>query len=467
MSIRTRLTWQFTLIVASILIFFFLAIYLFYANFRKDEYYSRLTNKALTTARLLIDVQEIDHDLLKIIERNSLNALHNEKIYIFDRNNSLVYTSADDQAQEITPSLLNEIREEGRVEYTRQMNETLGLYYNEDGQEYVVIASAFDIYGRRKLVNLRFVLLIGSFICICVTFLAGRLFSGQALTPITKINQQVAGIHAGNLHTRIDEGNGQDEIAQLAINFNKMLDRIASSFQIQKNFVNNASHELRTPLAAMISQIQVGLAKDRNEGEYRELLQSVLEDAQGLKALSNGLLALALSERDKIAVKTGPVRIDEILFVARNETLKNKPDCLVDIDFTEIPEQEDYLTVDGHEGMLKTLFSNLLDNACKFSRQKQAHVIISFTETDIMVEIIDQGPGIPEEELDLIFSPFYRAENVRQLPGHGLGLSICKKIIDLHQGSIAISSELGKGSSFCIRLPHLQETPLSKQLTSY
>lgn len=455
MSIRTRLTWQFTLIVASILIFFFLAIYLFYADFRRDEYYSRLTNKALTTARLLIDVQEIDHDLLKIIERNSLNTLHNEKIYIFDRHNQLVFASADDQAPEVSPWLLNNIREEGRVEYTREMNETLGLYYNEGGQEYVVIASAFDIYGRRKLVNLRFVLLIGSFISIGVTFIAGRVFSGQALTPINKINQQVAGIHAENLHTRIDEGNGQDEIAQLAINFNKMLDRIASSFHIQKNFVNNASHELRTPLAAMISQIQVGLAKDRSREEYQQLLKSVLEDAQGLTALSNGLLALALSERDKIAVKSGPVRIDEILFMARTETLKNKPEYSVEIIFTEILEQENYLTVNGHEGMLKTLFSNLLDNACKFSHAKQAKVSLFFTETTIQVEVTDQGPGIPEEEVSLIFTPFYRADNMRQLPGHGLGLSICQKIIALHQGSIEVNSEVGKGSTFRLHLPHL------------
>lgn len=455
MSIRTRLTWQFTLIVASILIFFFAAIYLFYADFRRDEYYSRLTNKALTTARLLIDVQEIDHDLLKIIERNSLNALHNEKIYIFDRHNSLVYTSADDQAQAVSPSLLKEIREEERIEYTRGMNETLGLYYNEGGQEYVVIASAFDIYGRRKLVNLRFVLLIGSFISIGVTFLAGRLFAGQALRPIASINQQVGDIHAETLHKRVDEGNGQDEIAQLAINFNQMLDRISASLHIQKNFVNNASHELRTPLAAMISQLQVSLAKKRTEEEYRNLLQSVLEEAQSLTALSNGLLALALSERDKIAVKMTSLRVDEALFQAYNEMLKKEPAYAIVIDFSDIPEQENYLSVQAHEGMLKTLFSNLIDNACKFSDYKACQVSISFTETHVQVDISDQGPGIPAEEVELIYTPFYRAENVRRLPGHGLGLSICRKIIALHQGNLQLQTRPGIGTTFSVYLPHL------------
>ncbi|WP_017733876.1 sensor histidine kinase [Nafulsella turpanensis] len=456
MSIRARLTWQFTLIVASILSFFFLAVYLFYADFRKEEFYSRLSKKALTTARFLIDVQEIDHDLLKIIDRNSLNALHNEKIYIFDRTNQLVYSSVDEPATDIPLSLLLKTREEGRVEYTQKMNETLGLFYYEGGQEYVIIASAFDVYGRRKLVNLRFVLLIGFFVSIGVTFVAGRLFAGKALRPIANINRQVAEINAESLHKRVAEGNGQDEIAQLAINFNKMLDRIASSFYIQKNFVNNASHELRTPVAAMISQLQVGLAKERSNDEYRKLLLSVLEDAQSLAELSNGLLALAQSETDKMAVKMAPLRIDEVLFQAQHELLKKKEGCHIDISFSEIPEHEDSLTVFGHEGMLKTLFLNLLDNACKFSFDQKAMATIAFEGEKVVVRVSDEGRGIPAEDQSLIFTPFYRAENVRQLPGHGLGLSICKKIIELHGGTIDLHSLEGKGSTFSIKIPQVK-----------
>ena len=456
MSIRARLTWQFTLIVASILFLFLLAVYLFYADFRREEFYSRLSKKALTTARFLIDVQEIDHDLLKIIDRNSLNALHNEKIYIFDRQNQLVYSSVDEPATDIPLSLLLKTREEGHVEYTQRMNETLGLYYNEGGQEYVVIASAFDVYGRRKLVNLRFVLLIGFFVSTGVTFVAGRLFAGRALRPIANINQQVAGINADNLQKRIAEGNGQDEIAQLAINFNKMLDRIASSFYIQKNFVNNASHELRTPLAAMISQLQVGLAKERGQEEYRRLLQSVLEDAQSLAELSNGLLALAQSEADKMAVKMSPLRIDEVLFQAQYELLKKKEGYQVEVNFLEIPEHEASLTVLGHEGMLKTLFINLLDNACKFSPEHKAQATITFEQEAVVVRVADKGRGIPEEDWLLVFTPFFRSENVRKIPGHGLGLSICRKIIELHGGSIELKSTEGAGSTFSVHLPQVK-----------
>ncbi len=455
MTIRNRLTWKFTIIVASILIFFYIAIYFFYASFRRDEFYSRLNNKALTTARLLIDVQEIDHDLLKIIDRNSLNALHNERIYIFDHKNRIIYSSADDLTPEISSDFLKQIREEKQVEYVRNLNESLGIAYQEQGKDYVVVASAFDMYGRRKLVNLRFILLIGSFISIVVTYLAGRLFSGQALNPIIRINRQVAGISAENLHTRLDEGNRQDEIALLALNFNQMLDRITSSFELQKNFVHNASHELRTPLSAIISQIQVGLAKERTDSEYKNLLQSVLEDSQNMARLSNGLLELAQAERDKMDIKTTRLRIDEVLFSARNESIKSCPTKGIEVEFSDIPENEDYLTVQGHEGMLRTVFLNLIDNACKFSENQKAAIYISFDDRQVSISVSDQGPGIQEEDYEKIFLPFYRADNVRQLQGHGLGLSICRKIIQLHQGDIKVKSAPGQGSTFTVSLSHI------------
>lgn len=433
---------------------FFIFIYLFYADFRREEYYSRLTNKALTTARLLIEVQEIDHDLLKIIDKNALNALHNEKVVIYNQNNQVVYSSSDDRQLRVNKDVLNEIRAAKRLEWVENMNETLGITYDEGDKHYVAIASAFDIYGRRKLVNLRFILIAGSLLGIGITFAAGRLFAGQALMPIANINQQVSEIGGDNLDARVDEGNGQDEIAQLAINFNKMLGRIASAFALQKNFVHNASHELRTPLAAMISQLQVGLAKKRSDEEYVSLLQSVLEDAERLKGLSNGLLELAQAEADKMGIRMQPIRIDEALFAAQRDSMKSDKERCIELNFSELPDTEEALIVMANEGMLRTLFINLMDNACKFSPDQKANVSIAFMNGSIHLSFTDKGIGIPEEEQQKIFMPFYRSDNARKFRGHGLGLSICQKIVALHGGAIEVSSIPGKGSTFEVQLPH-------------
>lgn len=454
MSIRTRLTWQFTIIVTSILVLFFAFIYFFYADFRKEEYYSRLNTKALTTARLLIEVQEIDHDLLKIIDKNAVNVLHNEKVVIYDQNNSLIYSSTDDRELHIDTSTIQKIRKQGRVEWVHQMNETLGITYDEGNTHYVIIASAFDVYGRRKVVNLRFILVACTLLGIAITFIAGRLFAGQALRPIANINQQVSGIGGDNLDSRVDEGDAKDEIAQLAINFNKMLNRIASAFALQKNFVHNASHELRTPLAAMISQLQVGLAKERTEEEYKNLLNSVLEDAERMKGLSNGLLELAQAEADKMGIRMQPVRIDEVLFSSQRDVLKANKERSVELAFSELPDQEEALIVMANEGMLRTLFINLIDNACKFSPDSKAVVSIAFANTKVLLSFNDNGIGIPAEEQDKIFMPFYRSDNARQFRGHGLGLSICKRIVKLHGGEIHVKSEPGAGSTFEVELPN-------------
>jgi signal transduction histidine kinase len=454
MTIRTRLTWQFTIIVTSIVILFSIFIYFFYAEFRREEYYSRLEKKALTTARLLIEVQEIDQNLLRIIDQNALNALHNERILIFNLNDELIYASTDDHGLDITREQLGNIREDKNVHWIQNMNETLGLTYDEGDKHYVVIASAYDIYGRRKLVNLRFILLAGSLVSIGIAFVAGRLFSGQALRPIANINQEVSQIRGDKLDTRIATGNGTDEIAQLALNFNKMLDRIAVAFALQKNFVHNASHELRTPLASIISQIQVGLSKERSEAEYKNLLHSVLEDAQSLTRLSNGLLELAQAEADKLSMRMAPVRIDESLFSAQRDALKTDSTRCIELTFSELPENEEALTVLGHESMLRSLLLNLLDNACKFSNDQKATVDIAFSNGYVKLAVSDTGIGIPPEELENIFIPFFRTERARRFKGHGLGLSICKRIAELHGGSITVSSQLGKGSTFELRLPH-------------
>ena len=455
MSIRTRLTWQFTIIVTSILVLFFVFIYFFYADFRREEYYSRLQNKALTTARLLIEVQEIDYNLLKIIDKNALNALHNEKIIIYDQNDKLIYSSTDDSDLRVRKDVLDEIRRAKQLEWIDNLNETLGITYDEGDKHYVIVASAFDIYGRRKLVNLRFILVAGTLAGIAITFVAGRLFAGQALRPIANINQQVSGIGGDNLDSRVDEGNGQDEIAHLAINFNKMLDRIASAFALQKNFVHNASHELRTPLAAMISQLQVCLAKDRNNDEYRALLQSVLEDAERLKGLSNGLLELAQAEADKMGIRMSPLRIDETLFSAQEDLMRlSHEQRNIEVAFSELPESEEALTVMANEGMLRTLFLNLMDNACKFSPDKKAVVSIGFVDSHISLSFSDKGIGIPTEEQQKIFMPFYRSDNARQFKGHGIGLSICQKIVQLHGGEITVQSVQNEGSTFNVQLPN-------------
>ncbi len=454
MNIRTKLILQFSLIVASILIGFSVAIYLLSENYRQEEFYSRLEGRAVSTVRLLVSVQEVDKELLRIIDKNSIYALFQEKVLIINKDNQLVYSSLDDFEVNYSVELIEEIRQKHKVEYASNGNEIVGVSYIDKKGAFVVIASAYDRYGRSKLENLYQVLLIGLGIGILFGILAGIFFSRQMLEPLARMNAELSEISAGNLNIRVDEGNRKDEIAQLAMNFNHMLERIESAFAIQQQFVSNASHELRNPLAAISSQLQLVLSQRRSVEEYELVLQSLLDDAHSLVNLTNGLLNLAQSGIGNQQSLFVPVRVDEALFAAQNELSKSRPHYHFLIEYDVMPEDESRLIVLGNEQLLKTAFSNLMDNACKFSSDHTTRIGFLSVGDFIEISFKDKGIGIPLKEQAQIFSPFFRGSNVTSLnKGYGIGLSLCQRIVQLHSGTLQLESTPGKGSNFRIRLP--------------
>lgn len=458
MNIHARLTFIFTLIVASLLLVFVGSVYLFSAKYRKEEFLSRLESRAVTTARLLLEVKEVDKKLLQIIDKNSIHALYEEKVLVFDERDSLVYSSLDDLKIYYSKELLARIRREKSVEETEEDREKVGISVTNKGKNFVIISSAYDRFGRSKLKNLRSILVSGLFFGIVIIFATGRLFAGQALVPLARLNEKISSISAGNLDQRVDEGNQKDEIAQLAMSFNSMLERLESAFEIQKNFVSSASHELRTPLAAISSQLQLALAHERPPKEYRVFLQSILEDTQAVITLTNGLLMLAQSrlERDRIGFTS--TRADEIVFSAQKELAISRPDYFFQIDYTEFPNEESALLLEGNEHLLRTAFINLMDNACKYSIDKTVRITISFPLNKIKICFADQGIGIQRQEAGLIFSPFFRGSNIKsQIKGYGMGLPICKRIIELHKGDIQVDSAPGRGSRFIVELPSMSK----------
>ena len=454
MNIRTKLILRFTAIVATILVAFSMSIYFLSEDYRREEFYTRLESRAITTARLYVSVQEVDEKMLRIIDRISIHAMFQERVLIFNPDNKLIYSSLDDLDIPYSAQLLTQVRAKHRIEYSINDTEHIGITYPAPQGEFVVISSAYDRYGRSKLQNLRNVLIAGLVVGILITILAGAAFAGQVLRPLASINAEVSTISAGNLAQRVNEGNRHDEIAQLAMNFNDMLRRLEAAFEVQQQFVSNASHEMRNPLASITAQLQLILGKQRTPEEYRDALQSLLDDTQTLVELTNGLLTLAQSGLDKQRFQFQPVRVDEVLFLAQNELGKAHPDYRFNIEYETFPEDDQQLTIPGNEHLLKTAFLNLMDNACKFSPDHTVRIRVAANEHSIDVTVSDKGIGIPQEEHEAIFTPFYRSSNVRSIvKGHGIGLALTRRIIQLHNGQISFESALNFGSSFQVELP--------------
>jgi two-component system, OmpR family, sensor histidine kinase ArlS len=458
MRIGTRIALQFTALVALILGIFSLSIYYLLESQTKLEFSKYLKDRALTTSALLIKEKNVDKKLLKFIDRNTLSSLYAAEVLVFNDENKIAYSNIEkDSVVYYSPELLERIRKESFVDTAYNEKAVVGLIYSDakTKKEFLILAQSEDLYGKQKLENIKYAMTIGLISAILITIIAGFLFSNQALKPISKLNLEVSKITAQNLNKKLNTGNNNDEIATLARNFNEMLSRLEKSFKIQKSFVSNASHELRTPLAAIKSEIQIALEKERSAEEYQGILRSLDQDNSRLVKLTNGLLTLAKSEEGESNIRFEHLRIDEVIFEVQDEVTHQTPDYKVEIDFETLLDDERYLTINGNKALLKTLLGNIIDNACKYSSNHTAQVKIKLNKSNIIIKIKDEGIGINLEDQERIFEPFFRTQNASSVSGHGIGLSICKKIVESHKGRIVLKSEIDRGSIFSIILPHV------------
>jgi len=187
--------------------------------------------------------------------------------------------------------------------------------------------------------------------------------------------------------------------------------------------------------------------------EYRNVIQSVYQDTQQLNKLTQTLLEFARASGTAAGLEIDLIRIDEILLRLPGEISKTNDLFIVTLEFDQLPEAEEALLVFGNEELLFTAIKNIVSNACKYSEDHHATIRLSVQGGEIRVRIEDRGRGISEEEWENIFQPFYRTEEGHSIPGFGLGLSLARRIIQLHKGWIDIDSVVGKGSAFYVRLP--------------
>jgi signal transduction histidine kinase len=451
MQIRTKLTIQFIILVAGIL---FVALYFVYFEFKQMtemELYGNLRSKALMTAEMVLHdedkLESLDNDSLQDSTQSSLPFKDNvvifnhqfQKIFAFDRSENGFGRSffSNHENKEIN---------------TREGDSyVVGIkFISKKGNPYFIVAkSKLNIY---QVDNLRNILVLTFFIIIFLVALGGWIYTGQALAPVAKIVTQVDNILPSNLQERLSTPKNQDEIGRLVSTFNSLLERIHKAFTLQKNFISNVSHELKNPIAVIISQIEVSLGHDdeRSVTEYKTTLHSVLNDAYDLSETTENLLQLArLNSEQQQNIKLDTLRLDEILLLSRKNLLRTHKDYRISFDIVGTPDSETDLCVLGNEMLLRSAFSNLMDNCCKYSGDKSAVVklILSKNQKKI-IEIADHGDGISPDRIAILFQPFYRDPKHKHIKGTGIGLSLVDSILKLHKVPLKVISNEGEGTLF-------------------
>lgn len=450
MTLKKRITLLFSISTAVIVLLFAWVIYVPAERNRAFEFYELLFLEAETKAKLFLDAK-IPAEQLQKIYKNNREIISEVEVAVYSSDFDLLYHDASDiDKVKETPELLDSISKQKRIQFTIDDWQGVGLSFTHQGQNYLITAAAYDTYGFKKIDFLwktLFVVLLFAFVII---WMVSRILANIIVQPIREMQNKTAQITAKQLDVRLKINETKDELTQLALTFNQMLDRLSHAFDAQKAFVSNLAHELRTPLTAMIAELEWAESQ-KNQVVQEQTLQNVRSDAHKLVRLIQSLLDFARADYDRNEIAFSKLRVDELLIDAIQQVQQNHPTAVVDLHFKKSID-ETALTVFANEYLLKTAFLNVIDNACKFSNPPKCYIRMKSKKNTLIISIEDKGMGILEDDMERIFGPFYRGKN-QQVYGSGIGLSLCKKIIDLHQGHIHVTSKVSEGTTFTIEIP--------------
>ena len=275
---------------------------------------------------------------------------------------------------------------------------------------------------------------------------------GRALKPVDEMTRAAMSIESKRLDLRLTPVETDNEIGRLAAALNTMIARLDRSFRQIERFSADASHELKTPLTSIRGEAEVALMSQQTPEERDQTLRSIIEETERLTSIVNNLLVLARADANQIQVQREPTALHEAAMAAFEsvEALARKKGVSLDIN------QMDDVTVLGDSLWLQQLAANLLQNAVKYTPEGGTVTLsLKHSNGSALLSVLDTGPGIASDHIPHLFDRFYRVDSGRSRDhgGTGLGLNISQWIAQIHNGSIEVQSELGKGSCFTVCLP--------------
>jgi len=323
-----------------------------------------------------------------------------------------------------------------------------------------IIQVASSLEDVEDALNTLFIILMITVpLALMVASLGGQFLAYKALKPVDNITQTARLITSQNLNQRIKPPKVKDEIARLIETFNEMISRLDQSFRQIKQFTSDASHELKTPLTILKGEVEVTLRKERTSPEYQQTLKSNLEEINRMSQIVDDLLLLSKVDSGELRLNKGDINLTEILneVVSQMNILAHSRKLRI-----ETSNHHEDIHIFGDALRIRELFLNLISNGIKYTEEGSSiHITLlkdnrhDLENPFVKIIVSDTGIGIAKEDQERIFDRFFRVDKARsrEQGGSGLGLSICKWIVKAHQGEIEVESEIGKGSSFIIKLP--------------
>jgi heavy metal sensor kinase len=423
--------------------------------------------------------EQLDHDLLEDVERvegllestadgmATLESVHHGEdepnterfVEVWSPGGTLLYRSPTLQAR-----TLDGLPREATEGSGEPSPSTVRL---ADGSRLRMASSIHTVDGRRVLLRVAHseqglwqemeefvsVLLLALPLALVLAGFSGYALARKALAPIDAMAHTAERISAERLNERLPIENPEDELGHLARGFNATLARLQAAFAQLGRFTADASHELRTPLTAIRSVGEVALQTPKSATEYRDVIGSMLEETDRLTRLVDSLLTPSRADVGQVQVQRTDIALLGLAQEASSlvEVLAEEKRQRISV------EGDQALIVSGDRLILRQALVNLIDNAIKYSAA-EAEILVRVRagkNSEALVEVVDQGPGIPQEHQSRIFDRFYRVDRARsrEWGGAGLGLAIARWAVEVHGGQISLESVEGQGSAFRVTLP--------------
>jgi heavy metal sensor kinase len=462
-SIHFRLTLYQSCLIALALLIFALASYL---GFRRHLIRTLEAQCASQTAQIAesllagLPVSGIAYVQDEIQEHYSPES-NNLFIRIVSSKGTTLYESGSPRDQSFTPPKFGFLPnlKEPKKNLDGRGHKLIYLYpYSSDsGESYQIqlVASLLPLEGSLSGLWKVGMLLLPA--ALSASVIGGFFLSKRSLAPVREIVATARHINSSNLRARLTENQTGDEIEDLAKTLNQMFERLEASFRQMIRFTADASHELRTPLTVVRGNLELLLrqkqvSKDFPNEDHSEILSQTLEETERLSKVVSQLMELAQLDSREIELEREPFDLTELVATTADQMQLLAEDKGVKL-HTELKQE---LVVRADRYRIKQVLLNLIDNAIKYCPVgSEVYIKLLNDHTSVVLEVIDNGPGIPSDSLYHLFDRFYRIDRARsrELGGSGLGLSICKSICEAHGGTIEVSSPQQGGSTFRVVLP--------------
>jgi len=452
LTIRTRLTLWYTVLVAALLVAFAAGVLAVQSRLSRGQFDAELDGLSGTVASVLRAELAQNHDLSKAAKdtRKSVD-IPDRTIAILDRDGHPLAAHWRGFRATTLPEFNGRSWRGTVVAGRESWRAHVMRVSSPDGDYAIVTAGSLDhlaleqrLLGWTLLMSMPFALLLAAAVCWWT--------ASRALQPVTEMAARAEAITLQSLDVDLAPGAALDEVGQLARAFNKLLERLRTALRTQRQFMADASHELRTPISVARTAAEVTLNQPvRDEDDYRDALAIVGEQTARLGRMVEDMLTLASADAGGYAVRRAPLYLDEILAeCARSLSV------IATVRRVRLRVRSDAdILADADDALIRQLFTNLIENAVKHTPPEGA-VTASLTVagSDATLVVSDTGPGIPRADRERIFERFVRLDPARESSaGAGLGLPIARWIAEAHGGTLTLRQNAAGGCDFTARLP--------------